>query len=157
MSVLSQVRWPLALLAGGACAWALDATSFLAPEPPSVALADRIDRVLAREPCIGSVNAWTSRYYLWGRSFWTYPAFGIKWLGSDTSIVDFRFQKQAQMGYYPPAGRHRLRADQNPFGLDSSEQRYAWGSFNVRTGEVSDFDCGWNSGRPWSPADDTQK
>lgn len=114
-------------------------------EPPSPALADEIDRVLVRDPCIGSIEDWTSREYSWGRNSLSDPRFfGSRWLGSDTSIVHVSFYRGDGSENYPP-GRQLLRADQVRLSFDSSPELFlAYAEYDVEARRLTDFECGPN-------------
>lgn len=119
--------------------------------PPNPALADEIDRLFEQNPCVGDVDRWPSRYYVWVRPGWsnTEPRIDFlwlltgPWLGSGTSKVDVRFYAGADTDFYPP-GRHRLRADQDRMALDSSDMLFVAGTYDVKTRSVADWTCGPN-------------
>ncbi len=120
--------------------------------PPSSSLADEVDRALQQDPCIGPVDRWSARYYGWKRAAWvnstgTYLLwFAVgPWVGSDTSKVEVQFYQGASELDYPP-GRHRLRADQVETFLDSSNFRYANGTYDLDSRKLIDGVCGSNAG-----------
>lgn len=134
----------------GLLAWGLVAACLLfvdprATEGPSAALADEIDRLLVRDPCIGPIDDWTSREYSWGRNSLSDPRFfGSRWLGSDTSKILVRFRKGQGAGNYPP-GRTLIRADQLKLHFDSSPNGIrASAEYDVEARRLTDFDCGPN-------------
>ncbi len=121
-------------------------------EPPSPALADEIDRLLVRDPCIGSIEDWPSREYSWGRNSWSDPRFfGSRWLGSDTSKVLVSFRKGQGAENYPP-GRTLIRADQMQLRFDSSPKGIgAIAEYDVEARRLTDFDCG-----PYYPSEESE-
>lgn len=118
---------------------------------PSPDVADEIDRLLEQDPCVGSAARWPSRYYVWERTEWSTREPRIDflwllsgpWLGSDTSRVHVRFYEKASPDMYLP-GRHLLRADQEVMWLDSSNDKFAFGTYDVRTRKFVDLTCGPN-------------
>ncbi len=118
--------------------------------PPSPALADEIDRLLVQDPCVGSTDLWPSRYYTWGMPEWANKPYRNAlwvltgpWFGSDTSKVHIRFHERAHPEMYRP-GRHLLRADQQDWWLDSSNDMSVWGTYEIETRRLTEFYCGPN-------------
>lgn len=112
---------------------------------PSPALADEIDQLLQQEPCIGPVDGWPSRLYVWEKASWdkNRSLFWLltgPWFGSDKSAVRVKFHEIALPGPYPP-GRNLLRADQEELWLDNSNHRRVTATYDVRTRKLTSLRC----------------
>ena len=145
MSKRTAIRAGFTVVALGTVAACFLLLNAKTTEPPSPALADEIDRLLVRDPCIASIADWSSREYAWGRNFWTgNPVFGSRWLGSDTSKVHMSFRRGEGAENYPP-GRILLRADQVELHFDSSPKLIgAYAEYDVEARRLTDFECGPN-------------
>lgn len=140
-----------ALLLGGVLIAVIMALGLAITPAPSPDVADEIDRLLEQDPCGGSTARWPSRYYVWERPAWSTrePRIDFLWLlsgpwfGSDTSRVNVRFHENASPDMYLP-GRHLLRADQEVMWLDSSNDKFVFGTYDVQTRKFIDLTCGPN-------------
>lgn len=126
-----------------AAGWFLLETRVAAP--PSPALADEIDRILVRQPCVGPIEDWTSREYVWRSNRWSrMRLLGHRWLGSDTSVVHVDFHRGGDPRAFKP-GRHLLRPDQRQMIFSSDPDLYTvFADYDVRAKRLTEFHCGPN-------------
>lgn len=134
------MHWLLACGLVGAC------LVFVNPRPvegPSPALADEIDRLLTQDPCVGSIENWTSREYTWRRNSQTWGPLG-RWFGSDKSVVQFALFQRGSPEAFPP-GRHLRRAGEVGVTFSSDpDLLLVFGEYDVEAGRLTEFHCGSN-------------
>lgn len=112
---------------------------------PSPALADEIDGLMQQDPCVGSVDGWPSRFYVWEKVSWDknrslFWHLTGPWFGSDRSVVRVKFHERALPGPYP-AGRHLLRAEQEELWLDNSNHRRVTATYDVGKRMLTSLEC----------------
>jgi len=102
------------------------------PRPPAP-LVDRIEALLANEPCIGSMDQW-SRYYGFNRL----PEKTV-----DTGIVDFHLEEAGTPGVR--SGRH-ITEPNSWVNIDDSPIKMVSGDYDVKEDRVRFAFCGDNLG-----------
>ena len=111
---------------------------------PTPVLADRIDRLLERDACVGQVESWPSRRYSWGWTRWTSLPGLSRWFGSDTSEIDILFYRGGTSPEFYPPGRRLLRADQVLLVYDSSDSWFVFATYDVEAHRLTELSCGPN-------------
>lgn len=105
---------------------------------PSPQVVDRIEALLARQPCIGQLQRW-SRSYSYGADARSGALYD--------SIVEFDLEEAGQAGVRP--GRYVTEPNSQP--LNDAPIKIAWGDYDLETGVLTVGSCGPNYGA--SPAD----
>lgn len=100
---------------------------------PPEHLVHHIERLMAREACVGNLSRWERIYQYW-------PQGGGR-RGADETVVDISYKQAGVAGY--KAGR---RITHDEFELDGPQARYVFARYNIPTGRLSDVTCGWNCG-----------
>lgn len=120
------------------------------PHPPSDALRQRIDSVLAANPCFRDTE-WEQRIYMWAPSHFIMSAYlikqipGIGAIASDHSKVELHFWERQD--HILPKGINRIRADEYTTGIYSGIEMYATGTYDVKSGRILDWSCGCTDGQ----------
>ena len=104
------------------------------PRPPAP-LVDRIEALLAKEPCVGSMDRW-SRYYGYNHL----PEKTV-----DTGIVDFHLEEAGTPGVRP--GRHITEPD-SWVNIDDRPIKMVSGDYDVEEDRIRIAFCGDNFGGP---------
>jgi len=116
-----------------------DAWASQQPRPPRQVV-DRIEALLAKEPCIGALNQW-SRTYAYDEDMNTnilYPG-----------IIAFDLKAAGKFGIEP--GLH-LTEPNSWFGIDDTPIKMAWGNYEVVSDKLAIGFCGNNLGPTRGPA-----
>jgi hypothetical protein len=111
-----------------------DAWAARQPRPPAQ-LVDSVEALLAKEPCVGSLDRW-SRFYAYDRL----PEKTV-----DTAIVDFQLEETGTIGV--KAGRHVTEPD-SWVNIDDRPIRMVSGDYDVKENRIRIAFCGKNIGGP---------
>lgn len=102
---------------------------------PAPQLVDRIESLLAKEPCVGSLDRW-SRFYAYDYL----PERTV-----DAGIVDFHLEEAGKMGIKP--GVH-ITVPDSWVNLDDRPIKMAEGDFDIAENRIRFGSCGENVGIP---------
>src|SRR4051812_36881781 len=104
---------------------------------PGTLAIDRIERLLAGQPCIGALDRW-ERHYGYG-------------LGGDYRSPDHGVERDritwayVQAGVYGFRPRRLVESAHEGLGIDERQMRFAFGDYYVSSGRLVIHSCGWNS------------
>lgn len=133
----------IVLLSAGPVLMACQPTLRQQDTVPSPALADKIDALLVRNPCVGSLDHW-DREYFWGLNWWSaHRVWGSRWLGSDRSIVRVQFKQAGVFGVGP--GRRLTPVEDVQFEYDDRDYRVVFATYDVAAEILATEYCGLNA------------
>lgn len=101
---------------------------------PSPLVVDRIEAQLEGRPCIGALERW-ERHYSYGRGIDLLRDRGVR-----RDRITFEFSEAGIYNYQSRRIISRYGSD-----LDERQRRIAYGEYDVPSGRLTVYTCGWNN------------